>query len=94
MSCRAGEQAGLLFECPPHEAHRIQNALPPRRFVLGEIEEARKMGLIELADLLALNEEEASALLGHGPGHILEESLLVQRSAALHADSAATARYR
>lgn len=41
------------------------------------------MGLIELADLLALNEEEASALLGHGPGHILEESLLVQRSAAL-----------
>ena len=52
-------------------------------FVLGEIEEARKMGLIDLADLLALNEEEASALLGDGPGHILEESLLVQRSAAL-----------
>jgi sugar/nucleoside kinase (ribokinase family) len=52
-------------------------------FVLGEIEEARKMGLINLADLLALNEEEASALLGDGPGHILEESLLAQRSAAL-----------
>lgn len=52
-------------------------------FVLGEIEEARKMGLIDLADLLALNEEEASALLGDGPGHVLEESLLAQRSAAL-----------
>ena len=52
-------------------------------FVLGEIEEARKMGLIELADLLALNEEEASALLGDGPGHVLEERLLAQRAAAL-----------
>jgi sugar/nucleoside kinase (ribokinase family) len=52
-------------------------------FVLGEIEEARKMGLIDLADLLALNEEEASALVGEGPGHVLEESLLAQRSAAL-----------
>ena len=52
-------------------------------FVLGEIEEARKMGLIDLADLLALNEEEASALLGDGPGHVLEERMLAQRSAAL-----------
>jgi sugar/nucleoside kinase (ribokinase family) len=52
-------------------------------FVLGEMEEARKMGLIELADLLALNEEEASALLGDGPGHVLEERLLAQRAAAL-----------
>jgi sugar/nucleoside kinase (ribokinase family) len=52
-------------------------------FVLGEIEEAQKMGLVDLADLLALNEEEASALLGDGPGHILEERLLVQCSAAL-----------
>lgn len=52
-------------------------------FVLGEIEEARKMGLIDLADLLALNEEEASALLGDRSGPVLEESLLAQRSAAL-----------
>jgi sugar/nucleoside kinase (ribokinase family) len=52
-------------------------------FVLGEIEEARKMGLIDLSDLLALNEEEASALLGDGPGHVLEERMLAQRSAAL-----------
>ena len=52
-------------------------------FVLGEIEEARKMGLIELADLLALNEEDASALLGDGHGRVLEERLLAQRAAAL-----------
>ena len=52
-------------------------------FVLGEIEEARKMGLINLADLLALNEEEVSALLGDGPAHVPEERLLAQRAAAL-----------
>lgn len=50
-------------------------------FVLGEIEEARRMGLLALADLLALNEEEASALLGDRPGHVLDEALLVERAA-------------
>ncbi len=54
-------------------------------FVLGEIEEARKTGLIELADLLALNEEEASALLGNARGEVLEEAALVERAVALTA---------
>src|SRR5271165_1135271 len=40
-------------------------------FVLGEIKEAQRMGLVALADLLALNQEEASALLGDRPGHVL-----------------------
>ncbi|HVN19814.1 MAG TPA: PfkB family carbohydrate kinase [Dongiaceae bacterium] len=57
-------------------------------FVLGEIEEARKTGLIELADLLALNEEEASALLGNAPGEILDEATLVQRAEELTATRA------
>jgi len=52
-------------------------------FVLGEIEEARKMGLISLADLLSLNQEEASALLGEVPGHILDGPELAERAAAL-----------
>ena len=38
-------------------------------FALGEIEEAQIMGLFSLTDLLALNQEEASALLGDGSGH-------------------------
>jgi sugar/nucleoside kinase (ribokinase family) len=50
-------------------------------FVLGEIEEARKMGLIDLADLLALNEEEGSALLGDGPAHVLDNAELAERAA-------------
>ncbi|MBV9483102.1 MAG: hypothetical protein JO249_20500 [Acidobacteria bacterium] len=49
-------------------------------FVLGEIDEARQMGLIDLADLLAVNEEEASAFLGHGPSHVLADNLLVERA--------------
>lgn len=54
-------------------------------FVLGEIEQARQMGLIDLSDLLALNYEEASALLGGGPGHDVEDRLLVERAADLTA---------
>jgi sugar/nucleoside kinase (ribokinase family) len=54
-------------------------------FVLGEIKEAQRMGLVALADLLALNQEEASALLGDGPGHVLDEGLLAERAAKLTA---------
>src|SRR5271165_511886 len=54
-------------------------------FVLGEIEEARRMGLVALADLMALNQEEASALLGNGPGQVLDEGLLVERATELTA---------
>jgi sugar/nucleoside kinase (ribokinase family) len=50
-------------------------------FALGEIEEARNMGLIALTDLLALNQEEASALLGSGSGHLLNEELLAEYAA-------------
>jgi sugar/nucleoside kinase (ribokinase family) len=50
-------------------------------FVLGEIEEARRMGLFSLTDLLALNQEEASALLGDRPGHVLDGGLLAERAA-------------
>lgn len=52
-------------------------------FALGEIQEARNMGLIGLADLLALNEEEASALLGDRLGHVLDENVLAEHAAAL-----------
>lgn len=52
-------------------------------FVLGEIEQARKMGLVALADLLALNQEEASALLGDSPGHVFDDELLVEHAAEL-----------
>jgi sugar/nucleoside kinase (ribokinase family) len=54
-------------------------------FVLGEIEEAQRMGLFSLTDLLALNQEEASALLGHGPGHVLDDGLLAECAAKLTA---------
>jgi sugar/nucleoside kinase (ribokinase family) len=50
-------------------------------FVRGEIDEARQMGLIALTDLLALNQEEASALLGIGSGKILDETLLTEYAA-------------
>ena len=50
-------------------------------FVLGEIEEARRMGLFSLTDLLALNQEEASALLGDRPGQVLDGDLLAERAA-------------
>jgi sugar/nucleoside kinase (ribokinase family) len=52
-------------------------------FVLGEIDDAKNMGLIDLSDLLALNQEEASALLGNRSGHLEDENLLVERAAAL-----------
>ena len=52
-------------------------------FVLGEIDQAKAMGLIHLADYLALNSEEASALLGDRPGHILDDDLLIERATAL-----------
>jgi len=45
-------------------------------FALGEIEEAQLMGLISLTDLLALNQEEASALLGDGAGSVLDGEML------------------
>lgn len=54
-------------------------------FVLGEIEEARRMELFSLTDLLALNQEEASALLGDGPGLVLDEGMLAERTAKLTA---------
>ena len=53
-------------------------------FVLGDIEEVRRMGLIDLTDLLALNQEEASALLGNGISR-LDEDHLAQRAAELTA---------
>lgn len=49
-------------------------------FVLGDVQEARDMGLIDLCDLLALNQEEASALLADSPGHVLDENLLTERA--------------
>jgi sugar/nucleoside kinase (ribokinase family) len=49
-------------------------------FALGEIEQAQGMGLISLTDLLALNQEEASALLGGSPGHVLDADLLAERA--------------
>jgi len=54
-------------------------------FVLGEIKEAQRMGLLALTDLLALNQEEASAVLGDGPGHVLDEGLLTERAVELTA---------
>ena len=50
-------------------------------FVLGDIEGALRMGLIALTDLLALNQEEASALFSNGSGNILDEGLLVECAA-------------
>ena len=54
-------------------------------FVLGEVKEAQRMGLLALTDLLALNQEEASAALGDDPGHVLEDGLLVEYAANLTA---------
>lgn len=50
-------------------------------FALGDIEEAQIMGLFSLTDLLALNQEEASALLGDGSGHVLDDGLLAECAA-------------
>jgi sugar/nucleoside kinase (ribokinase family) len=50
-------------------------------FVLGEIEEAQQAGLITLTDLLALNQEEASVLLGNSSGRVLDEELLAEYAA-------------
>ena len=50
-------------------------------FALGDIDAARAMGLIGLCDLLALNQEEASALLGDSSGAVLEENILGERAA-------------
>jgi sugar/nucleoside kinase (ribokinase family) len=50
-------------------------------FVLGEIEQAQQTGLIALADLLALNQEEASALLNSSSGRVLDEKLLAEYAA-------------
>ena len=54
-------------------------------FVLGEIKEAQRMGLLALTDLLALNQEEASAVLGDDPGHVLDDGLLAEYAANLTA---------
>ena len=54
-------------------------------FVLGEIKEAQRMGLLALTDLLALNQEEASAVLGDNPGHVLDDGLLAEYAANLTA---------
>ena len=45
-------------------------------FALGEIEEAQLMGLISLTDLLAVNQEEASALLGDSAASVLDDEVL------------------
>ena len=50
-------------------------------FALGDIEGALSMGLLALTDLLALNQEEASALLSGGSGHLLDEGELVESAA-------------
>jgi sugar/nucleoside kinase (ribokinase family) len=50
-------------------------------FALGEIEEAQIMGLFSLTDLLALNQEEAAALLGDGSGPVLDDGLLAECAA-------------
>ena len=50
-------------------------------FVLGDMEEAQKTGMIALTHLLALNQEEASALLGCPSGHTLNENLLAEYAA-------------
>jgi sugar/nucleoside kinase (ribokinase family) len=55
-------------------------------FVLGEIQDAERMGLLELTDLLALNQEEASALFDDGPGHVLDDALLAERAAQFTID--------
>jgi sugar/nucleoside kinase (ribokinase family) len=55
-------------------------------FALGDIAEAQRMGLIVLADLLALNQEEASALFGNRPGLVLDEESLVMLAAQFTAD--------
>jgi sugar/nucleoside kinase (ribokinase family) len=52
-------------------------------FVLGEIEEAQRLGLLALTDLLAVNREEASALLGSVLGRSLDETLLNECAVAL-----------
>jgi len=50
-------------------------------FALGEIDDARVMGLLSLTDLLALNQEEASALLGDGSGPVLDDRRLAECAA-------------
>jgi len=54
-------------------------------FVLGEIEEAQDLGLLALTDLLAVNKEEASALLGITVGRTSDTSFLNECAAALTA---------
>jgi sugar/nucleoside kinase (ribokinase family) len=49
-------------------------------FVLGEIQDAERLGLFEMTDLLALNQEEASALFEHGLGHVLDDASLAERA--------------
>lgn len=50
-------------------------------FALGDIEGAQRLGLVSLTDLLALNQEEASALFGDDPGHVLDGGLLADFAA-------------
>jgi sugar/nucleoside kinase (ribokinase family) len=50
-------------------------------FALGEIKEAQVMGLFSLTDLLALNQEEAAALMGDGSGLLLDDGLLAECAA-------------
>ncbi len=54
-------------------------------FALAEIGEARRMGMICDTDLLALNQEEASALLGNRPGEELDARLMLERAAEFSA---------
>ncbi len=54
-------------------------------FALGEIEEAQAMGLFSLTDLLALNQEEASALFGDSSGPVLDGGLLAECATAFTA---------
>ena len=54
-------------------------------FALGEIEQAKKMGMFSLADLVTLNQEEASALVGDGRQRVLDERILVEGGTKLTA---------
>lgn len=55
-------------------------------FVLGEIQEAQKMGMLSLTDLLALNQEEASLLFGNGGIPASDKSQVVDHAARFTAD--------
>jgi len=50
-------------------------------FALGDIEQAQRVGLVSLTDLLALNQDEASALFGNDPDQSPDWGLLAGHAA-------------